>query len=153
MILKILNKNEKKEFFKSLKEKFGFNEKLSFCFIESGKKKIRIINSEFDKINLKGLKIENLGLYFAKWDKGKIRLSIEGSQIIGPNSKKNVLEINKKQAEEWMSGNKLIINENLKENEFYILKYKKDFLGSGRFSNNLLINFIPKYRRILSHKL
>ena len=45
-----------------------------------------------------------------------------------------------------MSGSEILIKTNLKG--FVIIKHKKDFLGSGKASENKIGNFIPKERRL-----
>ena len=92
--------------------------------------------------------MHHLGLYIGKIESGEIRLSIEGSQLIGPTAKKNVLEITEKQVRNWLRGQNLETNS--KQKAFVILKHKKDFLGSGKMKKGKVINSVPKIRRIKS---
>ncbi|MCX6747325.1 MAG: hypothetical protein NTU63_04310, partial [Candidatus Pacearchaeota archaeon] len=62
--------------------------------------------------------------------------------------KKNIIELDDLQAEEWFKGHDLEIKE--QNNGFKVLKYKDDFVGCGKLSNNRLTNFVPKERRIKS---
>ncbi|MDE1848827.1 MAG: hypothetical protein KGH55_02240 [Nanoarchaeota archaeon] len=75
-----------------------------------------------------------------------IRLSIEGSQILKNQIKKNTFELDEKQAEEWMSGRELNIRPGTRA--FLVMKYKNDFLGCGKASEEKISNFIPKMRRL-----
>ena len=60
---------------------------------------------DFSKIN-----VNSLGLYFANIEK-ELRLSIEGSQLIGPSSTKNILEVNETKLNSWISGKDITTKE------------------------------------------
>ncbi len=98
------------------------------------------------------LPVERVGVYFAKLVKEKdgtesIRLSIEGTQILKDQIKKNIFEIpDSKTAEAWMKGRELNISTGKKG--FLVMKYKDDFLGTGKASEEKITNFIPKSRRL-----
>ncbi len=140
---KPMNSKEIKEFHNYLKNQYNSSKKLNYLFFKK-KDKFYIVSKKFKDLKIERLNLNSLGLYIAKEDLGSIRLTIEGSQLIGPKAKKNVLELN--DPTEWMSGNDIITNENY--SGFILIKYKKDFLGSGLFNKNKVINFIPKSRRI-----
>jgi len=149
--LKILNEKEKKSVENKLHEQFGISE-ISGKIIMRGKDKMFLFSGSFNPSQIKKLEkitlIERIGFYFAKVDERTkdIRLSIEGSQIIGPEVKKNIFEINEDQTKEWMKGRELRIRTGKKG--FLILKYKNDFLGTGKASEEKIGNFIPKSRRL-----
>jgi NOL1/NOP2/fmu family ribosome biogenesis protein len=84
-------------------------------------------------------------MYFCEIDNLGMRLSIEGSQIIGPKATKNILEINDEQTKQWFKGEDLEMNGNF--SGFLIIKYKDDFLGTGKYSNGKILNYIHKNRR------
>jgi len=134
--LKILNKKEITRILDKIKEQYN---------IENREGKLFIISKDIKKINLEKLRINNLGLYIAKLDRD-LRLTIEGSQLLGKLAKKNVYEINDEQANSWMSGKEINCEKEFKG--FVIIKNKDDYLGSGRYSNGKIINFIPKERWI-----
>ena len=90
-------------------------------------------------------------MYFARKIDGKIRLSIEGSQIINP--RKNVIELKENQVKLWVMGNDIELDEKMENGEFYILKYKNNILGSGKYSDGKILNFVPKERRLKYVKL
>jgi len=113
--------------------------------VRSGKDRIYLVNTEYDEVDLNGIRINNVGLYIAE-DKGEFRLSIEGSQIIGPNATKNVLEINDEFRKQWFMGEDLHITEEYQG--FVILKHGKDFIGSGKYKEGKILNFVPKTRRL-----
>ena len=119
-----------------------------FVFVQTKNGKIKILNKQVLSLNLEGLRVENVGLYFARWDGKEVRLSIEGSQIVGKKAKKNVLELSEDEAMEWMRGKNLEVGERSVEEGFVILKHKDDFLGCGRYKNGRILSFVPKWRRI-----
>lgn len=148
-MIKILNKKEKQEITNKLNEQFGI-ERIPGIIIKTGKEKLFLFSGNFDKEQIKKLEriafVEKVGIYFAKFIDEKIKLSIEGTQILKNQIKKNILEINKEQVEQWMKGQELQIVTGKKG--FLIIKYKDDFLGCGKASENKIGNFIPKNRRL-----
>ncbi len=124
-----------------IKKQFGCKIELDYAFLKNPEDKIFIINKDLGKIDLSKLRINNLGIYIAQLHRGSIRLSIEGTQLIGPYARKNIVELNKEQMIVWISGEDLEVTELLaqKLEGFVILKYKtkhkeaKDyFLGCGK---------------------
>ncbi len=145
--LKILNRKEIKEIFSKIKEQYGIEDiELEYVFLRNNEDKIFIANRDIGRIDFNKIKINNIGLYFCAIENDEVRLTVEGTQIIGKQATKNVVELNSEQVKEWFKGNDI---ELIKEiNGFVILKYNNDFLGSGKYKNNKIINFLPKERRI-----
>lgn len=129
-----------------LKEQFGFDDELDYAFLLSEKNKIYIVNREIEKIDLTKLRVNSYGLYIGELVDDKIRLTIEGSQIIGKKANKNVLEVDEKQAREWLKGFDINYSGDFKD--YVIIKHKDDFLGSGKATKNSILNFVPKTRRL-----
>ncbi len=125
--LKILNKKQTKEILSLIKKQFGAEFKSDYAFLKNEKGKIYLINKDISKINLDKIRINNLGLYFAQVYTNEIRLSIEGSQLIGPLAKKNILELNETQTKEWMSGSDLDIDEDYSGFVLICRKYTPGF--------------------------
>ncbi len=146
MNLKILNKKQIKEILSLIKQQWNADLTLDYAFLKDKNDKIFIINKAFAQIDISKLRINSMGLYFAQKMIDGIRLSIEGSQLIGPKAKKNILELTEKQTKEWFQGNDLEIKTELKN--YVILKYNKDFLGTGKIKENKILNYIPKSRRL-----
>jgi len=147
--LTILNSKQIKEIHSKLLNQFGFNKKLDYAFLKSNKGNIYIVTSEISKIDLDSLRIESMGIYFAEEQKnGELRLSIEGSQIIGKHAKKNVFTLDKKQLTLWFKGYDLEIEQD--KHGFQLIKNNNDFFGCGRFVKDELKNYMPKTRRILN---
>ena len=91
--LKILNSKETKEIMKSLKLQYGFEDKLDYAFLRDTKDRIHIVSKDIAGIDLRRLRINSIGMYFCTIEKDGIRLTIDGSQIIGPGSDKNIIDI------------------------------------------------------------
>ncbi len=144
--LKILNKKEIKKLLAMIEKQWGFKDELDYAFLESEKGKIYIANKEIFDLDLSKVNVNSYGLYFAEIRNG-IRLSIEGSQIIGKKAAKNIVELNDKEAKEWMSG--VDIDKKVDAEGFIILKHGSDFLGTGKITaDGRILNFVPKTRRI-----
>ncbi len=152
MPLKILNKSEHKEILNRLKSQFGINS-IPGILAKRSEEKLFIFTGSFNEKQIRKLEscvfIERAGIYFAKIVSGEnnnLRLSIEGSQILGNQIKKNIFELNKNQVEKWMKGEQLDIKTG--KTGFLIMKHKNDFLGTGKASAEKIGNFIPKNRRL-----
>jgi len=146
MNLKILNKKQIKEILALIKQQWNADIDLDYAFLQDKEDKIFIINKAFAELDLTKLRINNMGLYIAQKMIDGIRLSIEGSQLIGPKAKKNVLELDDKQSKQWLRGEDTEIETELKN--YVILKHKNDFLGTGKIKQNKILNYIPKIRRL-----
>jgi NOL1/NOP2/fmu family ribosome biogenesis protein len=147
--LKILKKNQKKEIEKQLEERFGIS-KIPGIIVMKGEERLFLFSGNLSEHEIKNFEknifIERLGVYFAKFMDGSIRLSIEGSQILKDQIKKNIFELDENQVENWMKGQELQIKTG--KRGFLVMKYKDDFLGTGKASEEKIGNFIPKSRRL-----
>jgi len=147
--IKILNKQEKAEIEKKLNEQFGI-EHIPGLIIQRGEERLFLFTGDFSKEEIGQLEkcafIERMGIYLGKIIGNSIRLSIEGSQILSGQLKKNIFELSQKDAEEWMMGRELPIKTG--KREFLIMKHGSDFLGTGKASEEKIGNFIPKNRRL-----
>jgi len=123
-----------------------FDKKLDYVFLINNKNKVFIVNKDIANIDLNKIRINSVGLYIAEFSNNEIRLSIEGSQLIGPNSKKNIIELNEKEAREWLKGKDLERETEIEG--FAIIKHNNDYLGSGKSTKQRILNFIPKTRRL-----
>ena len=134
-----------KNILKQIKEQFDCGIKGEYLFYIAKNDKVYITNPKLQEINTENLKINNTGSYFGKIERGGFRLSIEGSELLD-NPKKNVLELSDEDFQAYMAGENLMLDKK-QENAYKVVKYKKHFIGSGRVSNNVLLNYIPKARR------
>ncbi len=144
--LEILNSKKRKEIAEVISEYYGCNFEFDYEVFMNNHNKIYILNKEIKLIDIDELRLNSLGLYFGLlYDNDEIRLSIEGSQIIGKIARKKVLELNDEQAELWMGGQDFKIDD--KREGFILVKNKGDFLGCGKLKNKKLLNYVPKERR------
>ena len=142
--LKILNSKEVKHILGSIEKQWGAKLSLNCGFLRKDDK-IFIVSRDISKIDMSKLRINSLGLYFCEVYDG-IRLSIEGSQIVGKEATKNIIKINEEQAKEWLKGEDFELKGDY--SGFVILKCNDDFLGSGKYKDGKVLNFVPKERRI-----
>ena len=147
--LKILNSKEIKKIFELIEEQWGAKVKLDYGFLKNNKNRVFIISKDISNIDISKLRLNSVGMYFCEVDNLGIRLSIEGSQLIGPKATKNIVELDKEETKRWFKGEDL--EKECKDcSGFVILKNKKDFLGSGRYSNGKILNYVGKTRRVNS---
>ncbi|MEM3370881.1 MAG: hypothetical protein QW471_04300 [Candidatus Woesearchaeota archaeon] len=124
----------------------GFLDK--FALMQDSNNNIFIISKGVSALNsVKHLRIDSAGLYFGELKNGNLRLSIEGSQIVGRHASKNIVKLSREECSEWMKGNS--IRKDIPSHQGYlIVKYENYFLGCGRIKDGMLLNFIPKVRRV-----
>lgn len=152
MTIEILNKKQEQEILKKLNQQFGIKKfPENSLLIQRGKEKIFLYNGDLNEKQIKNLEktnIEGIGVYIGKIEQSieEIRLTIEATQIFKDQITKNIVEINQEQLETWMHGQEL----NLKTGKkgFVVIKYKNDFIGTGKASEEKITNFIPKNRRL-----
>ena len=155
-MIHILSNQETKEILSKLNEQFGI-QKIPGRLIKIGKERIFLFNGDFSDEQIKNLEkivfIEKIGIYvgaiFLPTD--EIRLSIEGTQIFKDQITKNLFEINEEKFGNWMQGEELNIKTGLRG--IIVIKYKNNFLGCGKASENKIGNFIPKSRRLRSKNI
>jgi NOL1/NOP2/fmu family ribosome biogenesis protein len=145
--LEILNTREVKELNNQLDEQHGCKFDKSLVFIKSGKEKIYVVNRDIEKVDLNSIKLDRVGLYVCTINDFGLRLTIEGSQILGINATKNIVELDDDQLNSWLRGEDIDIICSGDTDKFFIVCHKGDFCGSGKFKNGILSNFVPKERR------
>lgn len=143
--LKILNRKKVKEILALIKKQWGADLKIDIVFLINTQNKIFLVNKKIFDLELEKLKINSIGLYFGELKNNELRLSIEGSQLVGKNAKRNTVKLNEKQAMQWLKGQDIDIKGSY--NGFVILKHKNDFLGTGKYKHGKVLNFVPKARR------
>ena len=146
--MRFLNARERKRLIELLREQYGFDKRPDYVFLLSEKNRIYIINSEIRRLDFDRLNVNTIGLYFGEVHDNEIRLSIEGSQIVGPHADRNVIEVNAKDAREWMRGED--IHYDYPSKKFVIIRCGNDYMGCGRAKGNRILNHVPKTRRIRS---
>ena len=145
--LEVLNSKKTKEITKLLAEQWEYTERLE-CGILQRENDIFLATRTIDKIDLRNLNVNSLGLYFGELRANQLRLSIEGSQIIGQKAKKNIIELNHVQITKWLRGEDIELEKNTTAENYAIVRSGKDFYGCGRIKDGKLLNFVPKARRV-----
>lgn len=143
----IQNSKENKRIHEMLHDQFGFSKKLPYVFLLTNRERIYIIHRDIEQIPLDQLRLDSIGLYFATLTDDELRLSIEGSQVIGPHATQNIISLDDKAFSQYLKGENL---ELAKDHPMgvYIVKHKSDFVGSCKISGKKLYNFVPKARRL-----
>ena len=145
--LKILNSKEIKEIFEMAEKQWGAKLKLDYGYLKNNKNRVFIISKDISQIDISKLRLNSVGMYFCEFDNVGIRLSIEGSQIIGLKAEKNLVELDEEETRKWFKGEDL--EKDCKDcSGFVILKHNKDFLGTGKYSNGKILNYVAKTRRV-----
>lgn len=146
--MKILKSFEKKRILNKLNEQYGIS-KIPYLILKFGKEKLRIYSGALTPNELRKLdnfiRIENVGIYFAKQERKNIRLTLDGIQSFKNQITKNILEINNQQAKEWLKGNELYVKT---DKNFKIIKNNGEFIGCGKSNGERITNFVPKNRRV-----
>lgn len=145
--LEPLNGKELKHLHRKIIEEYDYTGDFSYTVFRTNEEKLYIANRDVEQFLDKKLRIERVGIYFGQEAHGELRLSIEGSQLIGPAAKKHVLELTTEQRDEWMMGKDVILTQE-HEQAFYIVKSCEDYLGCGKVKKGILTNYVPKERYV-----
>ena len=148
-MIQIFNSKQKREIEENLKKQFGIEE-IPGEIIKLGEEKLFLFTGNLNEKGIRELEeiapVEKVGVYFAKIIREDAKLSIEGSQILKDQIKKNIFDLDAEQAEKWMKGEELNIKSG--KRGFLVMRYKDNFLGCGNASEEKITNFIPKTRRL-----
>jgi len=145
MKLRILNSKEVKKIMACIEEQFGFTKKLDCAFLMNRKSRIYIVSKDISDIDLDSLRIDTLGLYFATMYDDGIRLSIEGSQLVGPHASKNILKLEGIELRDYIKGEDLAGKD---ISGYYLVSNGKDFFGCAKLTPQKILNFVSKARRL-----
>jgi NOL1/NOP2/fmu family ribosome biogenesis protein len=151
--MKFLNSKEKRDIVRSLENQYGFTGELHGNLLLNAKEKLylladsEIISREQDK----QLRIDRAGLHIASIAVNGLRLSVEGSQLLGPRMTKNILEIAPEHLEPWVKGQDFELYDREREQTqgrigIYCLKLGRDFIGSTIVKDNKVQNCLSKNR-------
>jgi NOL1/NOP2/fmu family ribosome biogenesis protein len=147
MNFSILNSRETKKILQDIKEQWGAALEKEYAFIQNSEGKIFVVSRDIEQIDFDKININSFGLYLADYEKNnELRLSIEGSQMVGPKATKNIIELIAEESRGWLKGQD--IPTNAEATGFVILKSGADYLGSGKIKDGRIMNFVPKTRRI-----
>ena len=150
--LTIFNTREVKKIKEILREQFNHAPTQDYAYLQNEKNKIFLINKDLSKINIKNLRIDKMGFYFAEYKNNSIRLSKEGAQLLLEDAAKNgiklknTLILTKEEVKNYFTGVDLI--KNLGENpHFLLLLYDNTSIGCAKYKEGKIINFLPKMNR------
>lgn len=141
---KILNSREVKQIRKLIEEQWG-TEIGDYVFMQKGDD-IFITSRDIERIPIDRLRVNSIGLYMGELRHGELRLSIEGSQIIGKDARRNIFELDDSQKFSWIKGDDIDTGSEAKG--FVLIRYGNDFLGCGKIKDGRVINYYPKSRRV-----
>jgi len=143
---KVLNTRDVKELLKKLEDAYGFTSKLDYAFLEDSKHNLFVIHRDVELVDYGLIHVNSMGLYFGETNKYKeFRLSLEGSQIIGPHASKNVLDLNDEQARAYFLGGDVQIEH--PNTVFVLLRHRGDYMGAAKVKDGKLLNYLPKVHR------
>jgi NOL1/NOP2/fmu family ribosome biogenesis protein len=140
---KVLNSKDLKKINQLIDNVWNNSLPLDKAYFISEKNRIYMVNRDIEKIY--DLRFDSAGLYIGTLENNTFRLSIEGSQLLGPSSKKNILELDENLFKEWLSGKDLEFKSEFKGP--VIIKYKNDYCGCGISTGIIIFNYVPKERR------
>ncbi len=145
--LRALSNRDLKPILSIVKDQWGADIDFPWAWYQSTKNDLFVISKDITKIDARKLRINAVGLYLGEYKNHEIRLSIEGSQLIGPKATMNVVELDDKELRQWLRGEDLI--KRTDASGFVILKSGTDFVGCGKVKEGTILNFVPKGRRLL----
>ena len=85
-----------------LEKQFNYSFPGDYAYLISEKNKIYIVSKDISKLDLNKLRIDRYGLYLGEMKDGSLRLSMEASQLLFQEAKKNgqkltnLIELNEK---------------------------------------------------------
>ena len=146
----ILNNSEIKRIENLIKKNYGCDFHLrEYAVMIGPEEKIWGANRDIRNIDFEKLDVNSIGMNFGKLKSDKVHLTIEGSQLVGKEATKNVVELNDEDMKKFVSGSTIEISPiNCEMNNFVILKSGRNILGSSLLTENGLKNLLPKSRRI-----
>lgn len=143
-----LNTREAKKIKEMLFNQWGVELEGDYFLIRTEQDRIYLINKDISVLDFNKIRLDSIGLYFGRIAVDGLRVTVEGSQMIGKYAKKNICEINKEQLIQWFRGEDLNV-----EQEFsghVIIKYNNDYVGCGKYRDHKVLNFLSKNRRLLN---
>jgi len=144
----VLNARTRRPVMNFLKEHYGFTGKLDYALILTVKSKLYAVSRTVFDMPVEQLKVNSFGVYFGEWKDDQLRLSIEGSQMIGKECSKNIIELTGDEVQLWMQGKPVPRTPVMNGQGAVLIVSGKDYLGGGKIGEDTLHNYVPKNRRI-----
>ena len=144
-----LSPTERRYLLERLKSQHGVENAFEgLVLIKAGQGRIRAATKETLELAKRLRKVQQIGLYVAKLSKGDVVLSIEGTQLLDGEIKKNVIELDEAAAEEWMKASP-ITSPKKYTSKYVVAKHGEIYLGSGRFTRDgKIYPQVAKWRRV-----
>jgi len=152
--LRIVDKNEVEDLQKMIDRNYRSDFVLrDYGVMLGSEERIWIAARDVFEFDFSKLPVNSVGINFGKLKQnGKIRLTIEGSQLIGKTAERNVALIADDDAEKFLRGEDVSAVETIEcENHNFVLLRTESgrVVGSAMFAEGKLKNFLPKSRRIM----
>lgn len=141
----ILNEEWESHVWNLLFSQFGILKLKGYRFLQSGKKRIRLISKTASTLLHEVPYTGSTGLYVGEYSPRAVRLTMDGAMLLGPHASKQIIHLTAEQAKDWMQGES--INYENKQRGYVIVYHKEDILGCGSLSQGILHSFVPKTRR------
>ncbi len=151
MAIHAINAKQRKEVLAVLLDAYGATLPKDAVLFLFGEDKYYIGTRDVEPFLDSKLRIERIGVYVGQFQHGEFRLSIEGSQIIGPLASRGILTITVPQRNDWMLGKDILLEgaeQQAAQPRFFIVRCGKDWLGAGKVKNGVLLNYVPKERYV-----
>ncbi len=144
--VKILNSKEKREILDAIKSQWDADWKPDHALARNSQDKYMLITRDLGGVDWERLRISSVGMYVAEMHDGRVRLSVEGSQLVGPLAKRNVVTIGRGTLMEWMKGRDIEVEGSFEGH--VIVRCGDLFAGTGAFKEGTILNHVPKSRRL-----
>ncbi len=149
MYFTILNSKEQKQIWRMVEVQWGIAQKPDGVLLRNNKNNIFLVNRDIEKALDQNLRIDAAGLYILEQpNPNEMRLSVEGTQLLGSHATKNIIDLDERNAREWLKGRN--VETKIVTKEFQIVRHKNNYMGCGKLSGKELRNYMPKTRRILA---
>jgi len=152
MQIEKMSNEEKRELEGIIQKNYGTKIKFREVLLKTKKGKIWMFYEDFPEVWWKKLRINSVGLYLGKLKRNyKIKLSLEGAQIVGKYAEKNIIEVDEDELKRFLSGENIekFYPVNAERNNFVLVKHKDDIVGVGILRDGYVENLLPKIRRII----
>ena len=129
------------------RKRFGIPKNIfSRYWILEKKKKYWIASEDVKRADLRGLRIEAIGMLLARKNR-EIKPTTDAVQVFGRFAKKNRIELNEKQFHDLLRGLDIQVKAKA-EDGYVILFFKQAPVAVGLYRQGRLKNVIPKARRL-----
>ncbi|MEM2115440.1 MAG: hypothetical protein QW524_00530 [Candidatus Woesearchaeota archaeon] len=141
--MKFLKKKDKERILSEINNYFGSSFWCDDLMYLTKNDKIYLVSKDVRIVDLSKFNVRNAGLYFGQIMNDGIRLSVEGSQLIGKTATKRILEADENILQKLKFDKELIDL----ENGYYLVRFRGFFLGCIFIKSKTFYNYIPKARR------